>query len=203
MGSHPKKPSENVNDQVRDDYQKKAQEKCLLEDKLTHHRKLISENKTEVKALIDKRSKEMKELLVLIDNTQDKTCAAVKQMDAVDCQIKELEEKVSILKEERLRIKTDVEINNKALKKLNNKKYKLESCIETEMSKSKEMENKLVQDIRQIEEKIATIDTFNPREEETGTTSKNDREKKNAKQMLIDFLGNTIKEKENDLECPV
>ena len=83
---------------------------------------------------------------------------------------------------------------------LNNKKERLENYIEAEMERTKSKENEIKRKIKETKEKIKALVIMDT---EAVVVEIEQNTENYAKQMLLDFLTNSIKEKENDLECPV
>jgi len=168
------------------------QELCLeLETVLEFKTDLLNKNKSNLEQVIGVKSKEMKDLLIQISQVEDQNNIRGKRITSVDLEIDDLEARIVKLKEEKQIVEGEIDLAKSKVQKVINKKIKLENYIEIEMQKTKERENELKADIKDIEAKITALDV-------SGTKEKTEQDSK-----LLDFLTSSILEKINDLECPV
>jgi len=169
--------------------------KLKLQDTLKNKTILLNEHKSNVEEMIETKSKEMKNLLIQIGTMEEQNCQEGKQMDSLDADIVDLEKKLANLKEEKKKRKSESDNRSKTLNKLNTKKVNLERNIEAEMNQSKKQEQELTLDIMGVTEQIADLDLDKKVENKTAL--------EDPKHRLVAFLTSSIKDKENDLECPV
>ena len=141
-----------------------SHDKLALESSLKEKTDLLSNNKSEIERFIETKSKEMKELLVKIENVENENNKKEKQMTAIDTKVVDLELKISKLRGNNIKITEEKEKTGNTLETLKRKKEHLENSIEIEMNKlrRKEKEHSLrsLADAR----KIMTIKQERPKE---------------------------------------
>ena len=97
----------------------------------------MSNNKSETERFFETKSKEMKELLVKIENESNKR---EKQMTAIDTKVVDLEFKISKLRRNNIKLNEEKERTGNTLETLKRKKEHLENSIEIEMNKLRRKE---------------------------------------------------------------
>eukprot|EP00092_Neocalanus_flemingeri_P000737 GFUD01000781.1.p1 GENE.GFUD01000781.1~~GFUD01000781.1.p1 ORF type:complete len:937 (+),score=231.94 GFUD01000781.1:203-3013(+) len=195
--------TENMSLEVSDDDTGSCRKKLLLEASLKSKTDLLNENKSIVEQLFGSKSKEMKDLLIQMSQVEDANMLKGKRMTSIDLEINDLEARVAKLKEEKHLNKEEMDLAKTKVQKLNIKRIKLETYIETEMKKRKERENELKSDIKDVEEKIKALDISSTSGKSNEFGSNDETADKDPKQKLLDFLTTSILEKKEDLECPV
>ena len=172
----------------------------MLEAILKNETDLLDEKKSNLENMIGVKSKEIN-VLVEISIVEDQNVVKDKKLTSIDVEIEDLEARVAKLKAEKLLIENEKDLAKVTVHKLNNKKARLETYIEAEMERAQSKENEIKRKIKDTKEKIKTLEIPDTKAAFCETPEQNSENY--AKQKLLDFLTNSIKEKENDLECPV
>merc|ERR1712096_551564 len=183
----PKNMSVEVSEDKKEDCLEKRELEAVLENKTF----LLNENKSNLEQVIGLKSKEMKDLLIQISQVEDQNIMSGKRITSVDLEIDDLEARIVELEEEKLILEEEIDLDKRKIQKVATKKIKLENYIVIEMNKTKEREDELKNNIKDIEAKITALDV-------SGANENTEQDSK-----LLDFLTSSILEKENDLECPV
>jgi len=178
-------------------------EKHKLEVILKGQLDLLDKNKSNLDDMIEIKSKEMKELIVRISTIEDQNIGKDKRMTSIDLEIEDLERGISKLKTEKQLMEKEKDMANSTKQKLSTKKGNLETYIEEEMKNTKERENSIKKKIKTIEEEISVLDNINAKEDKDKTKEIEQIVVNDPNQILLDFLDNSIIDKEKDLECPV
>ena len=168
-----------------------------LEDELAH----LDSHKAGVEKIIESKSKEMKNVIMMIEKTEDEKHENTKRITDIDSKLVELEAQTRRLKEDKRRLIGDCDKAEEQMKKYVKKKSKLENFLTSEMKKAQKDGNAIEEKVNSLRQKIAENELAlqNLPNEQIHQPAKTPEPNK----QLIDFIDKQIEEKEKELECPV
>ena len=140
------------------DEEKKCIEECIQERET-----LLVKHNEKVENMISMKAKEMSKFLSLITKAEDEKHKNFKEMETLDQEIAELQNKIQVIEEEKSRMRHYCTQKDEQIEKFDRKRQKLEKYMEEEMERTKE-EGKTIND--QIEEFKAKLDDNAKRTEE-------------------------------------
>eukprot|EP00092_Neocalanus_flemingeri_P020534 GFUD01022247.1.p1 GENE.GFUD01022247.1~~GFUD01022247.1.p1 ORF type:complete len:742 (-),score=173.54 GFUD01022247.1:248-2473(-) len=176
--------------------------KCELERAVAVELELLGAHKHNVEDLIGSKSEEIKNLILLMDKSEDEKNGKMKNITEVDTQLADLEARIIELKIKKADLVKGCDCDEELIQKLGRKQQKLEVYIENERKKAKIEENGIGTKIQNLIEsltetsraiqnlpnQVITLPTVQP-----GC----------PQNQLLDFIDKEISEKEKELECPV
>merc|ERR1712129_284381 len=203
------KKKENYNDEgknmrIKDEASKSISiAECLKEKECTRlvnkNAEIVTEIKSkqlelqEIKSGLEKKSGVIKPLLVKMEEAKTSNLVQQKKINLLNIKISDMEVKVEEAKREKNELEKKVEINNKHLAKLAEKKSRLDKYIESEIQERTEK-------AKSIEAEIVLLEEQAVKNEQKSEDVFNEVITEDPRKELLNFL---IKQKENDLECPV
>lgn len=185
-------------------FEKLQKENDSIEGEIKDKEKDLDNHKVKVAEMIDNRAKEMAKFIGLISQAEDEKEEYRKQVGKLDMEIADLRKKISAIKEQQKDLNTKCQQCDEQVDKMEKKRKKLEKYMESEMTKVKGDGEVIKDDIEKLKDKLtenikATEDLANSEIPKTEVVSP----PKENTSRLLDFMATSIKEKENDLECPV
>eukprot|EP00092_Neocalanus_flemingeri_P026640 GFUD01028875.1.p1 GENE.GFUD01028875.1~~GFUD01028875.1.p1 ORF type:complete len:813 (-),score=199.48 GFUD01028875.1:264-2702(-) len=185
-------------------FEKLQEENDCIEGKIKEKEKDLDNHKVKVDETIDMRAKEMAKFIGLLSQAEDEKEENVKKVGKLDMEIADLQAKILQIKEEQKALNSKCQQCDEQADKLEKKRKKLEKYMESEMTKVIGEGDIIKDDIQKLKDKLtenakATEDLANS---EIPKTEVVNPPKENTSRLL-DFMAGSIKEKENDLECPV
>merc|ERR1719431_906712 len=100
-----------------------------LKDELAH----LDSHKASVEKIIESKSKEMKDVILMIEKTEDEKHENTKKITDIDSRLAELEAQTRRLNEDKRRLIGDNDKAEEQMKKYVKKKSKLENYLSSEM----------------------------------------------------------------------
>merc|ERR1719431_142710 len=100
-----------------------------LKDELAH----LDSHKASVEKIIESKSKEMKDVIMMIEKTEDEKHENTKKVTDIDSKLAELELQTRRLKEDKTRLIGENDKAEEQMKKYVKKKSKLENYLSSEM----------------------------------------------------------------------
>jgi len=185
-------------------FEKLQREHEQIENEMKAKEILFGDQEIKVKEIKELNAKEMHKFDVLISDVKDEKQAGLKQIDTLALEVSKLESNILEIEAKKKSINLKNEQTNIQIDKIDKKRLKLEKNIEGEMETMKIEGDRIQEHIHELEgefaencrkaENLATLETPKAVKEikPKGTSSR-----------LTEFLAESIKEKEVDLECPV
>ena len=154
--------------------------------------------------MIALKAKEIDKSLGLIADIKDEKQEGLKQIGDLEKEILKLNSKISAVEDEKVKLNTNTEQVTDQIEKIEKKRKKLEKHIELEMDTMKAEGEKIQENIEKLGSELAENcrKAENLATLETPKAVVEPKPKENTSRMT-DFLAQSIKEKEVDLECPV
>ena len=185
-------------------FEKLQKENDTIEGEIKEKEKDLDNHKVKVEEMIDNRAKEMAKFIGLISQAEDEKEEYCKQVVKLDMEIADLQKKIMEIKDQQKDLNTKCQQCDEQVDKMEKKRKKLEKYMESEMTKVKGEGEVIKDDIDKLKDKLtenikATEDLANSEIPKTEVISP----PKENTSRLLDFMATSIKEKENDLECPV
>lgn len=197
--------SKNVRSELEAKHSKLNQlcsEKLDLERTIQEEREHLVVHKQNVEDIIDSKSAEMKNLILMIEKSEDDKNDRLKEVNKIDIELLDLETKMTELKMKKTELFEADTRDDELIYKFDSKKHKLEGYIEKELKIAKEKGNSIEANIQNLEKKLSetkrAIENL-PNEVLTFPTVP----PVEPNRQLLDFIDNQISEKEKELECPV
>eukprot|EP00092_Neocalanus_flemingeri_P000379 GFUD01000403.1.p1 GENE.GFUD01000403.1~~GFUD01000403.1.p1 ORF type:complete len:806 (+),score=225.30 GFUD01000403.1:35-2419(+) len=185
-------------------FEKLQREHEQIENEIRAKEDLLGDHKIKVHEMIELKAKEMEKFVGLISSVKEEKQEGYKQIDELEKQISKLESKVLDIEDQKKELDSKSEQSSDQIEKIDKKRRKLEKHIEGEMEGMKTEGEKIQDNIEELgkelsencekAEKLATLEVQN-----TVTETK----PKENTSRVSEFLAQSIKEKEADLECPV
>lgn len=173
-----------------------------LERQISVEKEHLLTHKQNVEDLIDKKAKEMKNIIILIDKSRDDKNKKMKGVIQVEQDMSALETKIKELNLRKRDLLDDCDREDDKIQKYESKRNRLEDYIENELRKNKEREVNIEARIEDLEIKLSGINnSANTFPNETLEGRVQPQEPLNKE--LLQFIDNQIIEKEKELECPV
>merc|ERR1719167_1016235 len=178
-------------------------EKTRLETSLKETQSSYDDHQASVQNIIDSKSKEMKNILLQINEVEDQKHNKSKRILAIDAELKEL-------KLERERLVMECSESDEKIKKFSGKKDRLEKYISQELTRAKSEGNVIEEKICGLKNKIEEIEkemqNFQPNETMISKQEKDPGQNSqllNNMNKIMMIMNKQIDEKEKALECPV
>jgi len=186
-------------------FEKLQKENDDIQDQIKGKEKELNDHQVKVDAMIESKAKEMAKFIGLISQAEDDKEENIKEVGKLDMEIEELKKQIMKIKEEQNILEQKSKQCDEQIEKLEKKRKKLEKYMESEMIKVKSEGDIIKDEIDRLKDKLAenikaTEDLANS---EIPKTEVVNPPKENASSRLLEFMICSIKEKENDLECPV
>jgi len=179
-------------------------QKSNLERAISEELQHMGVHKQNVEDIIDSKAAEMKNLLLMMEKSEDDKNGKVKKMNEVDTELADLETRIIELKMKKAKLSKDCDRDEELIQKFGHKRHKLESYIENKLSEAKEQGNSIdarIQDLtRKLSETVKAIENL-PNEVLTLPTAT--VQPPGPNKQLLEFIDKQISEKEKELECPV
>ena len=188
----------------KDDFEKLQREQEEIEMEIQTKEVLLGENENKVNELMEMKAKEIEKFSGLVANIKSEKQEGLKLIDNFGKDIQNLESKILLVEQEKLKLNEKVEQTEDKIEKIEKKRRKLEKHIELEMEKMKTEGEKIQDNIEQLGKTLSE----NYRKAENLATHEaakpvvQPKPKENTSRVT-DFLVRSIKEKEADLECPI
>merc|ERR1711892_325326 len=185
-------------------FEKLQKENDGIEGEIKEKERELDNHKGKVEEMIGSRAKEMAKFIGMISEAEDEKEEYRKQVGKLDMEIADLRKKISEVKQQQKELNTKCQQCDEQVDKMEKKRKKLEKYMESEMTKVTGEGEVIKDDIDKLKDKLtsnikATEDLANS---EIPKTEVVNPPKENTSRLL-DFMATSIKEKENDLECPV
>ena len=185
-------------------FEKLQKENDCIDEEIKEKEKELEDHKLKVEEMIDSQAKEMAKFISLISQAEDEKEEYSKKAGKLDMEIADLRQKIEQIKEQQKDLNTKCQQCDEQVEKLEKKRKKLEKYMDSEMTKVKGEGEIVKDDIEKLKDKLtanikATEDLANsdiPKTEPANPPKENTS-------RLLEFMASSIKEKENDLECPV
>jgi len=174
----------------------RARERLLA--KLVELEKEMTGTEQEHAALSKQNCDRLANLVQTLENSEDKLHAGQGEATQLDAEIQLLRDEIARIQSQKEKLKVENDNLEREMKKLRKKRIAAEGDLEKKIAPLKEKKGNLIKEIQGLREKIlqnATEVEAASRKPESGDAG--------SKNLLLDFLTNQIKSKEDDLECPV
>ena len=192
-------------------FEKLQEENEEIQTKIREKEKEFEKHKEAVTDMIDNQAKAMTNYIGVISKTEDEKCETVKEMTKLDQEIQDLEGKIKKIREEQKVLSSKCDQCDAQIDKMERKRKKLEKYMETEMNKVRLEGETITKEIQELNDSLQTnikatedlvqLDVTNNKAETSLSGASGDQSENTARR--VDFLKNSIQEKESELECPV
>ena len=133
----------------------------------------------------------------MIKTSQDEKGRKLNEVDNLDKELSDLETKITKLKLRKTELLEESKADDKRIKKYEEKKHQLETDIQKEVKISKENENIIKDEIKDLETRLKENKLL------IQNLPHDDKLSCEPNKELLEFIENQIIEKERELECPV
>ena len=171
-------------------------EETKLEDEVRVGEEEVAVHQTKVGEIISTKSKEMRIILVTIDERKDAKQKDAKKITEIDTMVTELEKRIKTLKVEKEELKQNIEHEDKQLKKHVKKKERLETYLDTTTKKVMTEGKRLETKVQSVRDQLA--ETRKRKEQVVRAAPP-----PSSQLPFLEFISGQIQEKEKELECPV
>jgi len=185
-------------------FEKLQREQEQIENEIKAKEVLLGEHDIKVHEMIELKAKETDKFQGLVANIKEEKQEGLKQIGDLDKEIKKLDLQISKVEDQKAKINVSTEQTEDQIEKIEKKRKKLEKHIELEMNSMKKDGEKIQESIEKLGSSLS--ENYRKAENlailETPKAVAEPKPKENTSRVT-EFLVQSIKEKEADLECPV
>ena len=168
-----------------------------IEEKIAENYVYFNKHNENVMNIIHANSIEIKNLDSMMEKSQDEKKLKLNEVDKLDEELFDLETKMTKIRLKKTELLEESKIDDKRIKKYEEKKHKLEGDIEKKLKISRQKCNSFKKEIQDLETKLHETKKL------IQNLPNDERLSIEPNKELIEFIDNQIVEKEKELECPV